>query len=82
MLTDDEAKRRIAANVARHMARMKPPMCQAELARVTGDSEMRVSQMIRAVNVPGSGFLARLAAALRVTTNDLLAVPRQLTRRA
>lgn len=71
MITNDEAKERIGANVARHMA--VRGMSQATLSRITGESEMTISQIVRAKHVPNSAILHRLSEALQVSMDELVA---------
>lgn len=71
MITNDEAKERIGAHVSRFMADRK--MSQATLSRVTEESEMTISRVVRGKHVPNSALLHRLAEALQVSTDDLLA---------
>lgn len=83
VITNDEAKERIGANVTRFMGDRN--MSQATLSRVTEESEMTISRVVRGKHVPNSALLHRLAEALQVTTDDLLApvveVPRKRNRR-
>lgn len=71
VITNDEAKDRIGANVSRYMAERK--MSQATLSRVTEENEMTISRVVRGKHVPNSALLHRLAEALQVTTDQLLA---------
>lgn len=73
MLTDEQAKRNIAANVERLMGELG--ITQSELARLTDESHARVSLMRRGLKLPSAAFLARLAEALNTTTDELLAEP-------
>ena len=83
MITNDEAKARIGAHVSRFMVDRK--MSQATLSRVTEESEMTISRVVRGKHVPNSPLLHRLAEALQVSTDELLApvveVPRKRNRR-
>ena len=72
MIQDDEAKRNISANVKRLLAEHIPPWSQADLARATGESEMRISFLARGVNLPSAALLARVAEALGCTSDQLL----------
>jgi transcriptional regulator with XRE-family HTH domain len=78
VVSDDEAKLNIATNVKRRMGELG--ISQAELARVTGENEMRISSVVRAVHLPTAGFLARLAEALRCSIDDLTFGPRKKSR--
>ena len=71
VITNDEAKDRIGANVSRYMGERK--MSQATLSRVTEENEMTISRVVRGKHVPNSALLHRLAEALQVTTDQLLA---------
>ena len=71
VITNDETKDRIGANVTRFMAERK--MSQATLSRVTGESEMTISQVVRGKHVPNSAILHRIAEALQVKMDDLVA---------
>ena len=70
MLTDDQAKRLIAANVQRLMD--EKGMNQTQLAEATGESCARVSMMVRGVKTPSAPFLHRIAEALEVTVDEIL----------
>lgn len=71
MITSDKAKSNISANVRRLLNERN--MSQADLSRVTGDQPMRLSYCIRGVQEPSASFLARIAEALGVSVDDLLA---------
>jgi transcriptional regulator with XRE-family HTH domain len=73
VLTDNEAKSAISANVKRLLG--ERGMSQAELARATEESTARLSQMIHGQKLPSAAFLARIAEALAVAADDLLAIP-------
>lgn len=70
MISDEETKRRIAANVARLLH--ERGMCQADLVEKTGESSARVSMMARGLKLPSAAFLARVAEALNTSTDDIL----------
>ena len=80
VVTDDEAKLAISANVKRRMEELG--LTQAQLARATGENEMRISSVVRAVHLPSGGFLARLAEALRVSIDVLFEQPPRKSRRS
>ena len=80
VVTDSEAKTNIATNVKRRMDELG--MSQAQLARATGENEVRISSVVRAVHLPSGGFLARLAEALRTSIDDLLDTPPRKSRRS
>lgn len=72
-MTDTQAKCAIAANVRRLLSARG--LTQSDLCRLTGDNAMRVSYMIRGLTEPSASFLARVAEALGVKVDDLLADP-------
>ena len=76
MITDKDALRNIAANVERLLADQEPPWSQADLARASGENEMKISRLIRGQQMPGAGSLARIAEALAVPLSTLLDRPR------
>lgn len=71
VITNDETRERIAVHLPRIMAERK--MTQATLSRVTGESEMTISQVVRGLHVPNSAILHRIAEALQVKMDDLVA---------
>lgn len=71
MITNDETRDRIGVNVTRYMAERK--LTQATLSRITGESEMTISQVARGKHVPNSAILHRIAEALQVKMDDLVA---------
>lgn len=71
VLTDNEAKAVISANVKRLLGERN--MSQAELARATEEDTAKISQMIHGKKLPSAGFLARIAEAFGVAADDLLA---------
>lgn len=73
MLTDDQVKANIAANVTRLLA--KEGWSKSELARRTGDTAMAISRICRAEHVAGSGILARIAEAFDVNVDRLILDP-------
>ncbi len=73
MLSDDDAKANISANVNAAMERAG--ITQTELARRTNESDARISLVRRGVHIPSSALLARIAEALSVTADWLLAAP-------
>ena len=80
VVTDDEAKLAIAVNVKRRMGELG--ISQADLARATGENEVRISSVVRAVHLPSGGFLARIAEALRVSIDELFDTPPKKSRRS
>ena len=71
MITDEQAIKNLSGNLRKLLEDRR--MSQADLARETGDSEMNVSRYVRGAVMPGAGALARLAEALQVPTDHLLA---------
>lgn len=78
-LTDDEAKKRIPANIQAAMA--AAGVSQAELARRTEESDARISLVRRGVHIPSSALLARIAEALSVSADWLLSKPEKKIRK-
>jgi len=70
-ITDEQAKRNIAANVKR----LRGDRSLNWLARQVGTCPIHITRLERASHLPTSGLLARLAGALGVTTDDLLRMP-------
>ncbi len=68
MLTDDEAKRNIAANVTK----LRGERSRYWLAKSLGVAPIQVTRIEEARHLPGSGVLARLAEILEVSTDFLL----------
>lgn len=73
VVTDDEAKRNIAANVARLLALRG--WTQKQLADATGETNMIISRIMREKHVPNAATLARIAEALDTSTDILLDPP-------
>lgn len=71
VITNDETRERIAVHLPKYMADRK--MSQATLSRITGESEMTISQVVRGLHVPNSAILHRIAEALQVKMDDLVA---------
>ena len=74
VITDTDAKANISANVRRLLD--AKGMNQAKLATLTEESNARISLLINGKHLPSSAFLARLAEALGVSTDTLLARPK------
>ncbi len=79
MTTDDDAKKNISANLGRLL--QERGISQIELAHATGDTTMRISYYVRGARLPGAGALARLAEALEVSMESLIASPKKNPRR-
>lgn len=73
VLSDDDARINISANVNAAMETVG--ISQTELARRTKESDARISLVRRGVHIPSSALLARIAEALAVSTDWLLASP-------
>ncbi len=70
MITDTDAKRKISSTVRRLMK--DRGVSQAELARATEESEMRISLLVRGEHLPSAAFLKRVAEALSATTDEFM----------
>lgn len=70
MITKDEAREFIAANVCRLMD--ETGLGQRELSRRSGMDQPRISLLVRGRLLPNPADLSNLAEALGVTPNDLL----------
>ena len=71
VITDTEAKQRIATNIRSYLE--QSGWSQADLARAANTTEMAISYAVRGKTAPGAALLARIAEALSVTMDDLLA---------
>lgn len=80
MLTDEQVKANVAANVPRLLVERR--MTQKQLAERTGDPQMTISAMCRGLYVPGAGLITRVAEALDVSTDRLTGSPPEFSRRA
>ena len=80
MLTDKQAPSVISQNVQRILDALG--WRQSDLSRATGDSEMRISLMIRGKRCPSAAFLSRVAEALQVSVDDLLSQPPKKSRQS
>ena len=69
-MTDNEAKDRVAANVRQLLERRA--MSGRALARLTGDTAVRINDVIRGEHTPNIGVLTRIAAALDTTVDFLV----------
>ena len=67
-----QAKLVIASNVSRLLSERR--MTQAQLAAAAGENEMAVSRIVRGIHVPNAAMLARIARALSVSTDSLMAI--------
>lgn len=78
MVTDEEAKENIAANVLRLLSARG--WSQKKLSVETGETEMTVSRICRGQSVSGIGVIARIAEALDVTIDRLIDQPPRKSR--
>lgn len=76
MPTDDEVRFNIAANLKRILD--DRGMSQSQLARMTGDTQANISHLCAARHVAGGGVLARIADALDISIDVLVAAPKKL----
>lgn len=70
---DIEVKENIGANIRRLLAARK--ISQNGLATLIDESPTRINHYAQAKKMPGAGVLSRIAEALGVTTDDLIAPP-------
>ena len=73
MISNDEARQNIAANVQRLMAIRG--WDQSDLARESGENHMQISRVVRGTNLANAATLARVAEALDVTMDRLISEP-------
>lgn len=79
MLTDEQAKRHIAANLTRLLK--ERGVSQSELARRTKEARMTIWRTASGLHVPSAALLARIAEALETTLDELLEAPQKKSRR-
>jgi transcriptional regulator with XRE-family HTH domain len=70
MLTDDQVKTNVAANLNRVLDERQ--ITQKELAARTGDPPMTISNICNAKHVLGGGVLARICEALDIDMDRLV----------
>lgn len=75
MISDKIARQHIGENVRRLLAEHDPPWKQADLARASGENEMRISGLVRGTQTPSAPFLARIAEAFGVSVDYLIFAP-------
>lgn len=80
MITDALAKENIPENVSLLMSAKN--LTQSELARKTGDNRMYISRVVRGEILPNAPALARIAEALGVSSERLMAIPKKNRKRA
>ena len=73
MVTDEQAKENIKANLARLL--VDRGWSQNELARRTKESRMTISNVCRGNHVPSAALLARIAEALDVSMDRIVDFP-------
>ena len=71
VIKDETAKKRIGDNLQAAMDHRG--ICQAELSRITGESNARISYYRRGMKLPSLAVASRLAEALRIPLESLLA---------
>lgn len=79
MLTDDDVKRNVAANLQRLLA--DRGLTRTALASKTGDALMTISSACAGKYVPGAGLLARIAEVLDVSVDRIVAAPPEINSR-
>lgn len=75
VITSEELKSHVSANVSRLLA--ERGMSVYRLAKLTGEPQNTVYRIVRGENEPGSVLLARIAEALGVAVDVLLATPKK-----
>ena len=75
MLTDDEVRENLSANLSRLLADRR--MSQSELARRTGVTQANISLICLGKHVSGVGVLSRIAEALDTSIDLLIATPKK-----
>lgn len=73
MITDEQAKKWIAANVTRLMK--DRGLTQVDLAAITGEQQMRIWRLANGLHLPSSAVIKRVAEALETTVDDLMSEP-------
>lgn len=69
-MTDEQAKQRVAANIRQILESRS--LSGRALARMTGDTPVRINDVLRGEHNPNIGVLARIAAALETTVDYLV----------
>jgi transcriptional regulator with XRE-family HTH domain len=75
VITNEQAKRNVAANVLWHLERLG--WSQADLSEASGESVMQISRICRGVVLANAAALARIAEALGTSVDKLLESPKQ-----
>ena len=73
MQTQEEIRANIAANLRRILAARG--LTQADLAKLSHESEMNISRVIRGTNTVGTDITAHIAEALDVSIDRLVSSP-------
>jgi transcriptional regulator with XRE-family HTH domain len=73
VITDEQAKEWIAANVSRLMK--ERGLTQVDIAAITGEQQMRIWRIANGLNLPSSAVLKRVAEALETTADELMSEP-------
>lgn len=73
VITDEQAKSWIAANVTRLMK--ERGLTQVDIAAITGEQQMRIWRLANGLNLPSSAVIKRVAEALETTVDELMSEP-------
>jgi len=73
MISDETAVQNISTNLQRLLD--DRGWTQAHLAKLTGESSTTITRVVRGLNKPGPGILARIAEALDVSIDRLVGPP-------
>jgi len=73
VIDDEQAKQNIAINLRRLMETRG--YTQTALAKATGASQSRISQVLRGYHMAGGGLLARIAEVFDVSVDRLVGPP-------
>lgn len=73
VITDEQAKAWIAANVTRLMK--ERGLTQVDIAAITGEQQMRIWRLANGLNLPSSAVIKRVAEALETTVDELMSEP-------
>ena len=78
MITDEQAKTNIGANVSK----LRANRSRSWLAREVGTYPINITRIEAGEHMPGSGLLSRLAEALKTTSDALLGRSQKKSRRS
>jgi transcriptional regulator with XRE-family HTH domain len=73
VITDEQAKAWIAANVTRLMK--DRGLTQVDIANITGEQQMRIWRLANGLHLPSSAVIKRVAEALETTVDELMSEP-------